>query len=264
MWSDERKVRDVRNGEIAAVGEFEVPIPAVDKPVKYLLRASFAGGAVKAENEWEVYAFPEVGSRVPRDRSPCRVVSNISRDDLLAAMGRGERVLLLGKGPFKSLRTSFRIGLAGRTSGHYATIIKSGHPALEGMPHEGFCGWQFRRLMQNGAAVQLEAGVPFDPIVEVAASDKYLIRQAMLFEYKVGEGRLLVCSFAFDAKDPAVAWVKARLEAYAASDAFNPKQSLTPDQLRAVIDAPLFSAEVNKNVALNPDDPASYAKPKKK
>jgi len=263
-WKGEKRIGLVKNGEITELGEFEVPIPAVDKPVKYLLRASFAGGAVKAENEWEVYAFPEVGSRVPRDRSPCRVVSNISRDDLLAAMGRGERVLLLGKGPFKSLRTSFRIGLAGRTSGNYATIIKPGHPALEGMPHEGFCGWQFRRLMQNGAAVQLEAGVPFDPIVEVAASDKYLIRQAMLFEYKVGEGRLLVCSFAFDAKDPAVAWFKARLEAYAASDAFNPKQSLTPDQLRAVIDAPLFSAEVNKNVALNPDDPASYAKPKKK
>ena len=52
--------------------------------------------------------------------------------------------------------------------------------------------------------------------------------------------------------------------AYAASEAFNPKQSLTPDQLRAVIDAPLFSAEVNKNVALNPDDPASYVKSKKK
>ena len=271
VWSDERKVKDVRNGEVVAVGEFDIAVPAADKPTKYLLRASFVGGAVKAENEWEVYAFPEVGSRVPRDRNgrdahcpSVMVASNFSRDDLLAAMGRGERVLLLGKGPFKSLRTSFRIGLAGRTSGHYATIIKPNHPALEGMPHEGFCGWQFRRLMQNGAAVQLEAGVPFDPIIEVASSDKYLIRQAMLFEYKVGEGRLLVCSFAFGANDPAAAWLKARLEAYAASDAFNPKQILTPDQLRAVIDAPLFSAEGNKNVALNPDDPASYVKPKKK
>ncbi len=270
VWSDAKKVKDVRNGEIAAIGEFEVAIPAVDKPVKYLLRASFVGGAVKAENEWEVYAFPENSTRSTCSTRPnstlhnVRIVSNISRDDLFAAMGRGERVLLLGKGPFKSLRTSFRIGLAGRTSGHYATIIKPDHPALEGMPHEGFCGWQFRRLMQNGAAVQLEAGVPFDPIIEVASSDKYLIRQAMLFEYKVGEGRLLVCSFAFGANDPASAWLKARLEAYAASDAFNPKQSLTPDQLRAVIDAPLFSAEANKNVALNPDDPASYVKPKKK
>jgi len=270
VWSDAKKVKDVRNGEIAAIGEFEVAIPAVDKPVKYLLRASFAGGAVKAENEWEVYAFPETSTRstcsTRTNPNPhnVRVVSNISRDDLLAAMGRGERVLLLGKGPFKSLRTSFRIGLAGRTSGHYATIIKPGHPALEGMPHEGFCGWQFRRLMQNGAAVQLEAGVPFDPIIEVASSDKYLIRQAMLFEYKVGEGRLLVCSFAFNANDPAAAWLKARLEAYAASDAFQPAQTLTPDQLRAVIDAPLFSAEGNKNKALNPDDPASYVKPRKK
>jgi len=86
----------------------------------------------------------------------------------------------------------------------------------------------------------------------------------MLFEYKVGEGLLLVCSFAFNANDPAAAWLKARLEAYAASDAFNPKQSLTPDQLRAVINAPLFSAEANKNVALDPDAPASYSKPKKK
>ena len=267
VWGDERKVRDVKNGEIAAIGEFEIPVPAVEKPAKYLLRASFVGGAVKAENEWEIYAFPENSTRSTRSNSHLhnvRIVSNISRDDFLAAMGRGERVLLLGKGPFKSLRTSFRIGLAGRTSGHYATIIKPGHPALEGMPHEGFCGWQFRRLMQNGAAVQLEAGVPFDPIIEVASSDKYLIRQAMLFEYKVGEGRLLVCSFAFGANDPAAAWLKARLEAYAASDAFNPKQSLTLEQLRAVIDAPLFSAEGNKNVALNPDDPASYAKPKKK
>lgn len=260
VWSDERKAGNVGNGEIAAIGEFEVPFPALDAPCKYLLRASFAGGAVKAENEWEVYAFPAAGPCVPRGSAPVRVVSDIKRDDLLAAMGRGERVLLLGKGPFKSLRTSFRIGLAGRTSGHYATVIKPGHPALEGMPHEGFCGWQFRRLMQDGAAVQLEAGVPFDPVIEVASSDKYLIRQAMLFEYRVGEGRLLVCSFAFGANDPATAWFKARLEAYAASDAFRPAQSLTPGQLRAVIDAPLFSADVNRNVALNPDDPASYAK----
>ena len=269
-WKGEKKIGPVKNGEIAELGEFEVAIPVADKPTKYLLRASFVGGAVKAENEWEVYAFPENSTRSTCSTRPnstlhnVRIVSNISRDDLFAAMGRGERVLLLGKGPFKSLRTSFRIGLAGRTSGHYATIIKPNHPALEGMPHEGFCGWQFRRLMQNGAAVQLEAGVPFDPIIEVASSDKYLIRQAMLFEYKVGEGRLLVCSFAFGANDPAAEWLKARLEAYAASDAFNPKQILTPDQLRAVIDAPLFSAEGNKNVALNPDDPASYVKPKKK
>ena len=69
VWSDERKVTDVKNGELAALGEFEVAIPAAEMPVKYLLRALFFGGAVRAENEWEVYAFPEAGLCVSRDRN---------------------------------------------------------------------------------------------------------------------------------------------------------------------------------------------------
>ena len=166
-------------------------------------------------------------------------------------------MLLLGAGPFKSLPTTFRIGMAGRTSGNYATVIKAGHPALAGLPHDGYCGWQFRRLMEGGRAVQLEAGVPFDPIIDIASSVKFPIRQAGLFEYRVGEGRLLVCSFAFGGKDPAAAWLRARLEDYAASDVFNPGQSLTPEQLHAVINAPLLSGAQNQNRARNPGDPSS-------
>ncbi len=108
----------------------------------------------------------------------------------------------------------------------------------------------------RNAAVR-EGGVPFDPIIEIASSEKFLIRQAALFEYRVGEGRLLVCSFRFGDSDPAAAWLKGRLAEYAASAAFNPVQTLTPAQLGAVIDAPLLSAEKNRNKAVNPNDPAS-------
>ena len=185
-----------------------------------------------------------------------RVVSNISEADLQAAMERGERVLLLGTGPFKSLPTTYRIGMAGRCSGNFATVIRPGHPALAGLPHEGFCGWQFRRLMEGGAAVQLEAGVPFDPIVEIVSAAKCVIRQAGLFEYRIGSGRLLVCSFNFREDDPAARWLRARLADYAASDAFAPAQVLTSDQLAAVIRAPLLSGAKNDNRASNPHDPA--------
>ena len=154
-----------------------------------------------AGNEWEVYAFPRVAARPAP--AGVKVVADISEAELAAAMERGERVLLLGAGPFKSLPTTYRIGMAGRTSGNYATVVKAGHPALGGFPHDGFCGWQFRRLMEGGRAVQLEAGVPFDPVIDVASSVKFPIRQAALFEYRVGDGRLLVCSFAFADGDPA-------------------------------------------------------------
>ena len=111
--------------------------------------------------------------------------------------------------------------------------------------------------MEGGRAVQLEAGVPFDPIIDIASAVKYPIRQAGLFEYRVGAGKLLVCSFRFGDSDPAAAWLKARLVAYAAGPSFNPAQSLTPEQLHAVINAPLISGARNQNRARNPGDPSS-------
>ena len=253
-----KKIGNVKNGKLVELGEFDVEIPATDMPSKYLFRASFAGGAVVAENEWEIYAFPKVAqSQVPKN---VKVVEDISLDELVAAMERGERVLLLGAGPFKSLPTTYRIGMAGRTSGNFATVIKAGHPALAGLPHDGFCGWQFRRLMEGGRAVQLEAGIPFDPIIDIASSVKLPIRQSALFEYRVGEGRLLVCSFNFQDGDPAAAWLRARLVEYASGDEFEPLLHLTRDQLRAVASAPLLTGKSDGNRARNPNDPSSFVR----
>ena len=255
-WPD----RTMPNGCVTPLGELRFRIPDGAKPRKYLLRAKFAGGPVVARNEWEIYAFPKNGEAVSSplgEDKGLRVVSDISEADLQAAMAKGERVLLLGAGPFKSLPTTFRIGMAGRCSGNFATVIRKGHPALADLPHEGYCGWQFRRLLEGGRAVQLEADVPFDPIVDIASAVKCVIRQAGLFEYRIGAGRLLVCSFRFGEDDPAAAWLKARLVAYAASEAFAPAQELTPGQLHAVISAPLVSGAKNSNLARNPNDPSS-------
>lgn len=254
-WTDERSVADVPNGRLSALAAFSVGVPASVGAVKYRLRATLSGGGKTIENEWEMYAFPRVEQKpVP---SNVRVAKNMGEAELAAALANGDRVLLFGAGPFRSLPTTYRIGMAGRTSGNFATVVKAGHPALEGMPHDGFCGWQFRRLMEGGRAVQLEAGVPFDPIIDIASSVKFPIRQAALFEYRVGEGRLLVCSFAFRANDPAAEWLRARLVDYAAGDAFDPSARLTPAQLHAVVNAPLVTGGQNANRARNPNDPSS-------
>ena len=252
---------DVPNGRVSALKTIGYRIPESDVPRKYLLRARLSDGTLTVANEWEIYAFPkssgEVASSPLRQKSNLRIVTDISEQDLQAAMAKGERVLLLGAGPFKALPMSYRIGMAGRCSGNFATVIKAGHPALAGLPHEGFCGWQFGRLMEDGKAIQLEADVPFDPIIDVASAVKFVIRQSALFEYRIGEGRLLVCSFRFDEADPAAAWLKGRLVAYAASDAFAPAQALTQDQLHAVVNAPLVSGAADVNRARNPQDPSS-------
>ena len=111
--------------------------------------------------------------------------------------------------------------------------------------------------MEGAQSVQLEAGIPFDPIVDVASSEKCVIRQSPLFEYRVGTGRLLVCSFRFDKSDPAAKWMRRRLYDYVSSERFQPAQSLSVCELAAVMDAPLVSPDANSNVARNLNDMAS-------
>ena len=252
VFADTLSAGDVPCGKVSGVGIANIPSAAAKK---YLLKVSFSGGKVKASNEWEMYAFPKTeASPVP---AGVKVLASASEAELSAAMENGERVLLLGAGPFKSLKTSFRIGLAGRCSGNYATVVKRSHPAFAEMPNDGFCGWQFRRLMEGGDAVQLEADVPFDPVVDIASSVKCVIRQAMAFEYRVGKGRLMVCSFRFGDGDPAAAWLKDRLVAYVSGDRFDPPHEITVDGLKALIAAPLVTGAENSNRARNPNDPSS-------
>ena len=252
VWKCSHLCGKIPNGMLSPLADFDVIVPVSSEPKKYFLRA---GIGTFAQNEWEVYAFPSIKKKAPP--AGVRVVTDISEDGLMGSMARGERILLFGPGPFKSLPTTYRIGLAGRCSGNFATVVKNGHPALKGMPHEGFCGWQFRRLMENGAAVQLEAGVPFDPIIDIASAVKCVIRQAMLFEYRIGDGRLLVCSFNLAGKDSAAMWLKNRLIDYAASDEFHPDLSLTLEELHNVLSVPLITGAKDDNRARNPEDPSS-------
>ena len=245
----------IPSGCVSPLKPLDFQIPESAGPRKFLLRAKFVGGKVAANNEWEIYAFPNVlKTSLPDNVS---VFHDISEKDLIESMERGERVLLFGSGPFKSLPTTFRIGMAGRCSGNFATVIKTDHPLFRDFPQEGYCGWQFRRLLENGRAIQLEEGIPFDPIVDVASSVKFVIRQAVAFEYCIGKGRLLVCAFNFDESDPAAAWMKARFVDYAASADFNPPQSLSLAQLKSVMIAPLLTGAGDANRARNPQDPSS-------
>ena len=256
--SETLDVGDVDNGTLSDLGSVTLAFPKTAAPKKYILRATFASDRVKAENEWELYAFPRV--EMPAPAEGLTVCTQMDKDELLARLDLGENILLLGAKPFNFEKTTFRIGMAGRTAGNFATVIQSKHPVFRDWPQDGYCDWAFRRLLENGKAAQLEAGVPFDPIVDIASSIKFIIRQAMMFEYRVGAGKLLVCSFNFEKDDPAANWLKARLIDYASSDEFKPQQALTLAQLKAVLEAPHLSGAVDFNRATNKNDPSDAAR----
>lgn len=241
------------NGKVTPLLELCCQLPQVTVPGEMKLQAMLECGDLWAENEWELYLFPE--ARWEPDELPP------DGDTLLAALREGRDVLLWNPGPLASLPTSFQISLAGRTEGNLATVIAD-HPALEGLPHAGFCGWQFRRMLEGGNAVVFADGVPFDPIIEIASSHKNPIRQAMLFECRVGKGRLLVSGFRFEENDPAACWLKAKLAEYARSDRFQPRQSLTEAQLGLLLSQKAQLRQMDTNRAMNLNDKAAVRKRK--
>lgn len=250
-------IEAVKNGEVSVIHRFSVALPRVEKPAEMKLYVTLDKDEVFAENEWELYLFPEPVGKV---NNKLVVSSGMESEELMRLLESGKDVLLLGAEPFTSLPTSFRIALAGRTSGNLATVIAD-HPALRNMPHGGFCGWQFIDMLENGSAVCFECDdVVFNPIIEVVSTHKYVIRQAAMFEFNAINGRLLVCGFKFNENDPAANWLKSQLISYASSDEFNPKDNVDRHQLISFINSAVKKAASNTNLAFNPNDKTAIRK----
>ncbi len=246
-------VSDIMPG-VGKVFDYKTILPQVEKPEKMRLYITLTTDGMFAENEWELYLFPEAISCEMQTEANLIVSEGMTAEELKRALQKGKDVLLLGAGPFNCLPTSFRIGLAGRTSGNLATVIDD-HPVFRGFPHEGFCGWQFRRLLEGGNAICFEQDdIPFHPIVDVASSHKYAIRQTAMFECKVGTGRLFVCAFHFVDADPAAVWLRQRLLEYVQSDEFAPADQWTPEQLDAMTSGEVVRLAQNSNFAMNVND----------
>lgn len=250
---------EVKTGKVSVLHNFSLSLPQISEPKALILYATLDGENIFAENQWELYVFP----KIQNCKNENLVVSEgMNEDELIQHLDKGENVVLLGAAPFSALPTSFRISLAGRTSGNLATVI-SDHPSIGKMPHEGFCGWQFAAMLEGGKAVVFETeNVPFEPVIEVVSTHKYVIKQSALFEFKALNGKLLVCSMKFDEADPAAQWFRANLLEYASGDEFEPENYIDREQLCDLINTNVKKAAENTNLAFNPNDKTAVRKKK--
>ncbi len=247
----EIRLGEIKNGEITKLYTLDFKLPLGDKPRKYALSASLFGGNTDACNEWEFYAFPKA------KKASCKGLTvlegNVNFDELGDALKRGKNVVLFGKGPFKTASTSFQLSVAGRTNGHLATVIAE-HPAMRDFPHDGYCGWQFAKMLETSAIILDGTDGAHEPIIDIASSYKNARKEALLFEYATEKGKLLVCSLNLNDDDPAAAWLKRSLIAYAGGSEFNPKRTITLNRLREVCGCGESIGGKNENAAQNKND----------
>jgi hypothetical protein len=237
--------RDVATGGLAPLGRVERALAGLPAPARYRLVVGLE--ATPYENGWDVWVYP---SRAEAAAPPGVTVVRDLDGAAEAELRRGGRVVLLvpparvrgdERGPvelgFSSIfwNTAWTSGQAPHTLG---VLCDPAHPALAEFPTDGHSDWQWWYLVTRAGALILDA-LPRElrPTVQVV-DDWFTSRKlGLVFEARVGEGRLLVSSIDLEgdlAGNPVALQMRRSLLRYAASDRFRPAVEVSADAVRSL------------------------------
>lgn len=110
--------------------------------------------------------------------------------------------------------------------GTMGLLIREEHPALAAFPTEMHTNWQWWHLVRNSRSAILNELTPsLRPIVEVIDNAYRADRMGLVFEARVGKGKLLVSTIDLPAMQerPEARQLYASLLQYAGSEAFAPE-----------------------------------------
>jgi hypothetical protein len=244
-------VRDlIQQGNCMEAGVIEYPLAAVAGPVQLVVSVALEGTPYR--NQWNIWVYP---ARKKPVKSQPFIADRWDRS-LADRLNRGESVLLATpKGSIRpekggSIRTGFSSifwntawtrGQAPHTLGIYCD---PGHPALASFPNEGFSDYQWWDIVSACDAIDLcDFPADFRPVVHLIDDWFKNRKTGILFEAKVGNGKLVVCSADLHtrlAHRPSAAQFRQSLLEYMASDRFNPRTEIDVETVKR-----LFVSERN-------------------
>jgi hypothetical protein len=220
------------------LGNVKVPLHDLHAPARYRIVIKLE--EAKTENDWDVWIYPD---DVPRESD--NVIVTDSVQTALDALADGRRVLLAAKPKHPDGESALGFTpifwntwcTGGQQPHTLGLVCDSSHPALADFPTEDHSNWQWWHVISRaGAFVLDELPAELRPIAQVI-DDWYSNRKlALIFEARVGEGRLLLCSAdlrsCLDA-NPVARQLRSSFVRYAASVGFNPAVSVSASELRA-------------------------------
>ena len=250
----EIEVDAIENGDLKELYLLKFAIPELEKPVMLKMKVQLWAEGLERENCWDIYGFPNVNAAEEPSDDNIVICNGCTLDTLEENMRKGRTVVIFGTEPFVSNEVTFQMSIAGRTTGHLATVVDR-HPIVDQFPQEGFCAKQFEYMLNGGKAVVLDgmSGI-HKPIIDIATSYKNAHKEALLFECGVEEGKMLVCPLNLRPDDPAAQWLKQRILTYVRGEEFAPSVTLTSSQLRSICAADCMHREADGNRAVNRND----------
>ena len=248
----ELSVGRITRGGNTKVGSIELEFSDTRINTELTLRLTLDSETVSAKNSWNLYVFtqeefPTRGENAFSVQetqmlqegvdSPCAPVADVlyTRDwqAAKAALEAGRRVVyapwmsdLSFESPALSGRSVNWNGQMGpswcRTMG---IVVQEKHPIFRHFPTRQSGGWQWENILANARGFHMAGLEQIRPIVQPIDDWNRNLLQSLIFEAKVGKGRLLLVSANLEGtfeESPERFSLKQAILAYAASEEFKP------------------------------------------
>jgi hypothetical protein len=207
-----------------SLGHFDVSVPNVETANMMRLEV-FADDIV---NYWDIFVFPY------HDRAHAEDIF-VTDDtfELLNACEEGKKILFFPD----TISADFLIPeSAGKALpvGTLGLLIDNRHPIFKGFPCRDYLTARWRELIGNTVSILLDT-MPVTPIIRVIDNAIRNNRLGVLFEVECDGARIIVCTINLhkNKSAPALSFYNSIIS-YMKSDDFNPKESVTKNDLRIV------------------------------
>lgn len=235
-------IKDLPLDNCIPVGNIEISFEQIKEPTQLIVSVELSDKSAK--NQWNIWVYPEHKPLVANKP----YVTSTFDDSVIDRLNNGENVLLLS--PKGKVSPEKGGGIAvGFTSIFWNTAWTHGQPpltlgilcdpnhsALASFPNQGYSDYQWWDIVSDcDAMIMDDFPADFRPVVYLIDDWFKNRRLGLLFEVKVGKGKLMVCSSSLDRDPiqyPAAAQFKQSILEYMSSDKFNPQKELQPELIK--------------------------------
>jgi len=252
-------------GKNLPLGNITADLATLPAPASYCLRVTLRqaspgqpgrnDGAGRVVNDWNFWVYPAEISGA----TPAGVLATSSWPEAEQKLSAGGKVLytprladLSWDSPPLARVPIFWNALMGPTWGRMLGLwCNTNSPALAGFPTATSCDWQWTELVRNARAINLNR-LPrgLTPIVSAIDDWNRNDRLGVIFEARIGRGKLLVCAIDLDSR-PGAQQLRRSLLDYMAGDKFAPATAVSADDCRSFLFDNLVMRKLGATITAN-------------
>ena len=239
----------ISNGGLTYLGEIIFDLASVDQAQKLTLEIQLEG--TDFSNSYPIWVYPAADLPPVEDI----IVANSLSTDILDQLTNGASVLLFPKtedikdksfaghfppefwnyGMFKGISEWVKKPVSPGTLG---LLLDPVHPIFADFPTDLHTNWQWYSIIKNSRSLVLDdTPANYQPLVQVIDNLERNHKLGMIFEFKVGPGKLLVCTAQLQGllHEPEANYLYRSIVNYMQSEAFDPQQAISEKQLEKLL-----------------------------